>query len=145
MRGEGLNNLIKIGVGALVRDEAGRVLLVKHCYHSYWYDKWILPGGMLEAGETLADGARREVLEETGLEVSIGRHLITFDRIVKTGNKVELHVVYIDFWAELISGTLRAGDDVGEAKWVEVEQLARIRPAIHVDAQTILQTAGLLV
>lgn len=127
-----------------MRDGAGRVLLVKHGYKSYWYGKWILPGGMLEEGEALAEGARREVLEETGLEVSIGQHLITFDRIVKEENEVQLHVVYIDFWADLIRGTLMAADDVGEARWVEVEQLAGMRGDIHVDAQTILRKAGMM-
>lgn len=52
------------GVGALVVHD-GRVLLVRHD------DRWLLPGGMLEAGETPAVGAGREVREETGIEVRI--------------------------------------------------------------------------
>ncbi|MCR4400523.1 MAG: NUDIX hydrolase, partial [Syntrophomonadaceae bacterium] len=86
---------VRIGVGGLVQDSRGRVLLVKHNYPSYWKDRWILPGGMLNPGETLQQAARREIWEETSLEVEIGPHLITFDRIVSSAGRVLLHVVYI--------------------------------------------------
>jgi ADP-ribose pyrophosphatase YjhB (NUDIX family) len=52
------------GVGAFVKCD-GRVLLVRHD------DEWVLPGGMLEPGETHAEGAAREVSEETGIEIGI--------------------------------------------------------------------------
>ncbi|NPV27457.1 MAG: NUDIX domain-containing protein [Firmicutes bacterium] len=139
-----MNNLIRIGVGALVQDDCNRILLVKHGYRSYWYDRWILPGGMLEPGETLVDCAKREVFEETGLEVVIGPHLITFERIVKTETGVILHVVYVDFWARAIGGILAPGDDVGEAMWAKVEELSKLWPAIHEDTQIILRAANLL-
>jgi len=62
---------IRVGVGALILDGRDRVLLVKHHpsegpRKSFWQGKWIGPGGMLEFGEGLEEGARREVREETG-------------------------------------------------------------------------------
>ncbi|MDH7498234.1 MAG: NUDIX domain-containing protein [Syntrophomonadaceae bacterium] len=133
---------VRIGVGGLVQDSRGRVLLVKHNYPSYWKDRWILPGGMLNPGETLQQAARREIWEETSLEVEIGPHLITFDRIVSSAGRVLLHVVYIDFWATVTAGTLRPGDDVGEARWAHPQELPALKHDIHEDARTILRAAG---
>jgi len=136
--------LIKIGVGALVLDEKKRVVLVKHGYRSYWYGTWILPGGMLEPGETLVECARREVREETGLEVEVGDHLITFERVVRVGGKLRLHVVYIDFWAYSSSQELVPGDDVKEAVWVPVNELSYYYHELHPDTRIILEKAGFI-
>lgn len=136
--------MIKIGVGALVLDEKQRVVLVKHGYKSYWHGTWILPGGMLEPGETLVECARREVKEETGLEAEIGDHLITFERIVRGRQGVRLHVVYIDFWARAWSQELVPGDDVREAIWVPVEKLGYYYHELHPDTRVILEKAGFI-
>ena len=64
---------IMIGVGAVVEDEAGRILLVKHTPQrgGFWQGRWICPGGKLEFGETIEEGIKREVREETQLELSL--------------------------------------------------------------------------
>lgn len=56
----------KLGAAAVIWDDQGRVLLVKHSYGRY---NWELPGGGAEEGESIAETATREVREETGLEV----------------------------------------------------------------------------
>ena len=60
-----------VGIGAIVVDDAGRVLLVKRRYEPL-AGQWSLPGGALEVGETLEAGVAREILEETGLVVDVG-------------------------------------------------------------------------
>ncbi|MBI4491496.1 MAG: NUDIX domain-containing protein [Chloroflexi bacterium] len=62
-----------IGALAIIEDEAGRVLLVKHTYRVQ--RPWGLPGGWIKSAETVEQGLAREVLEETGLEVEVGRVL----------------------------------------------------------------------
>ncbi|NQU08618.1 MAG: NUDIX domain-containing protein, partial [Candidatus Abyssubacteria bacterium] len=92
-----------LAVGAVIRDSEGRIFLVKHKVErgGFWQGKWICPGGKLEPGETLAEGAVREVREETHLEIKLGRMLPAFETIFREGGKMLLHVVYIDFLAEL--------------------------------------------
>jgi 8-oxo-dGTP diphosphatase len=59
-----------VGAAAVIMDSEGRVLLVKHNYGKY---NWELPGGLSEQNESAENTAKREVLEETGLEVSVER------------------------------------------------------------------------
>lgn len=79
---------------------------------------WSLPGGKIEPGETAAEAARREILEETGINARIAGHLgrhaveLEFDRI-------ELDV----FYGLAQSGTLRPGDDAAAARWVRLDEL----------------------
>ncbi len=137
---------IMVAVGAVVQDGKGRVLLVKHRPErgGYWAGKWICPGGRLELGETLAEGARREILEETRLEIIIDRMLPPFERIVKEEECTVLHVVYIDFLAQCCSTHITPADDVGEARWVEVERLPGMAEELHEDTRTLLRLAEVL-
>jgi ADP-ribose pyrophosphatase YjhB (NUDIX family) len=75
---------IMIGVGAVIEDKEGRVLLVRHAPQrgGFWQGKWICPGGKLEYGETIERGILREVREETNLEIRLTTPLIAFDRVV---------------------------------------------------------------
>ena len=61
----------RLAAGALLRDSAGRVLLVEPTYK----DVWELPGGTVEAGESPMAACRREVREELGIDVALGRLL----------------------------------------------------------------------
>lgn len=111
-----------LGVGALIF-EGSRILLVergKEPLKGYWS----LPGGVLETGETLKEGIRREVLEETGLHVEPYEVAEIFERIMRDPSGIpEYHYVLIDYLCRVESGTLQAGDDVSAAAWVEMAQL----------------------
>jgi len=61
-----------VGVGAVIVDGAGRVLLVKRRFEPL-AGQWSLPGGAVDVGETLAACVIREMREETGLDVEVGR------------------------------------------------------------------------
>jgi 8-oxo-dGTP diphosphatase len=109
-----------IGVGALII-ENGRVLLVKRG-KAPLLGEWSIPGGMVELGETLRDGAQREALEETGLVVRTTELLGVFDRIVPDdANRIRYHYVLIDFLCETVSGELRASGDAADARWFTQE------------------------
>lgn len=135
-----------IGVGAVIEDGDGRILLVKHVPErgGFWQGKWICPGGELELGETIEEGIKREVREETQLEIDLVTPLHPFDRIVRWDNKVSLHVIYIDYLAGLIGGKLKTGSDVGTAIWVEKKHLPQIWEELHDDTKRLLQIAGII-
>lgn len=116
-----------VGVGAVIVDESGRVVLVKR-RHEPLAGQWSLPGGTLELGETLEAGVAREVLEETGLVVDVGRVVDVFDRILidETG-RVHYHFVLIDYLCTVRGGALTAGSDVADAVWAEVSGLGAYR------------------
>jgi len=135
-----------IGVGAVIEDGVGRILLVKHRPErgGFWQGKWICPGGELELGETIEEGIKREVKEETQLEIDLLAPLPPFDRVVRSGDRVSLHVVYIDYLARVIGGELRPGSDIGEAIWVEKERIPQLLEELHDDTKRLLQIAEII-
>ena len=137
---------ILVAVGAVIQDDKGRILLVKHKRErgGYWQGKWICPGGELEYGEGIEQGIKREVKEETNLEIELTSLLVPFDRIVETGGKTTLHVIYIDYVARLLGGELKVDSDVGEALWVERKNISEIWQELHSDTQRLLQIAGMV-
>jgi len=111
-----------VGVGAIIV-ENGRVLLVKRG-KAPLLGEWSIPGGMLELGETLRQGAEREALEETGLVVRATELLGVFDRIVLDETKRTLyHYALVDFLCEKISGDVQAAGDASDARWFWPEEL----------------------
>ena len=134
-----------MAVGAVIEDNEGGILLVKHKPEKggFWQGKWICPGGKLELGEAIGEGIKREVKEETGLEVELVRPLPAFDRVVKSDGEVSLHVVYIDYVAKLAGGELKVSSDVGEALWVKKDELDQVWGDMHEDTRELLKLAGM--
>jgi ADP-ribose pyrophosphatase YjhB (NUDIX family) len=106
-----------VGVGAVVVDE-GRVLLVRRGTEPL-KGQWSLPGGMLELGESLADGVVREVREETGLMVKPIELIELLDRIHRDGERIRFHYVIADYLCFVVSGVLQAATDADAVRWVE--------------------------
>jgi ADP-ribose pyrophosphatase YjhB (NUDIX family) len=140
------HNAIIVAVGAVIVDAADQVLLVKHVpeRQSFWHGKWICPGGRLQVGEAIEAGILREVWEETRLHIRLSRPLVPFERIIRGEDGVRLHVIYIDYLAETIGGTLQPADDVGEAVWTPRLQLPALGEALHEDTRRLLEIAGLM-
>lgn len=136
---------IIVAVGAIIQDDKGKILLVRHRKErgGYWQGKWICPGGELEFGEEIKEGIKREIKEETNLEIELVTPLIPFDRIVKINEETSLHVIYIDYIARLLGGELKTGSDIGEALWIEKENISKIWPELHEDTQRLLKIAGI--
>ena len=135
---------IFVAVGAVIEDEKGRILLVKHVPErgGFWQGKYICPGGGLKLGESIEQGIKREEAEETGLEIRLTTPLVPFERIVKARGKPTLHVIYIDYLAKLTGGEFRPGSDVGEAIWVSREKITEIWEELHDDTKRLLEIAN---
>lgn len=114
-----------VGVGAIIVKE-GSVVLVKRG-GAPLLGEWSIPGGLLELGETLREGAEREALEETGLSVRAKELLGVFERRIPDDDKrVRYHYILIDFLCEAISGELKASGDAADARWFTAEEVGKL-------------------
>src|ERR1700722_5920571 len=86
-----------VGVGALIHDEQGRVLLIKRKFEPN-KGRWSLPGGLLETGEDPEDAARREVREELGLEAKVEGLLQVANEVIRDDlGRGKFHFVLVDY------------------------------------------------
>lgn len=115
----------RLGVGAVVcRGDA--VLLVRRGAPPF-EGEWAVPGGRVEAGETLAAAAEREVREETGVRIRAGEPVYTFEHIERDRNgALKFHYVVVDLAAEYLAGEPRAGDDARAAAWIDLSAMDRL-------------------
>ena len=115
-----------IGVGAVII-HGDRGLLVRRATEPL-KGEWSVPGGMLELGEKLREGAAREALEETGLQVDVGEVLDVFDSIFTDDDgRTQYHYVLIDFLCRPLAGEAHPGSDVSEVTWATEFDLDRMQ------------------
>jgi ADP-ribose pyrophosphatase YjhB (NUDIX family) len=104
---------VQPAAGAIVFDSARRLLVVRRGRPPA-AGLWSVPGGKCGAGESLADACAREVAEETGLSVAVLRAVGRIERSGPAGVTYDI----TDFDCRLLGGTLQAGDDASDARWV---------------------------
>jgi len=124
-----------VGVGGVVIEE-DRVLLIRRGAEPL-KGQWSIPGGTLELGETLMEGAARELKEETGLDVSVLEMIELFERInfgrgadqawttIEERRRPRFHFVIVDYLCQRISGEAVAGGDVTEVQWAREDELEK--------------------
>ncbi len=114
------------GVGALVfRGE--EVLLIKRGKPPR-EGQWSIPGGAQNLGESVVEAARREVREETGVEIEVKEVIAVVDMVNRDdGGRVKYHYTLVDLLAEWRAGEATAGDDAAEVAWVPLDRLAPYR------------------
>lgn len=119
------------GVGIAVVDDQ-RVLLVQK-RHGPFAGLWGVPGGKIEYGETRVEAARREVFEETGLEIQLGSP-IWIGEAIAPGTDPQWHFTLVDFVARPTGGELRAGDDAADARWFTLDEMRELPLIPEMDA-----------
>jgi len=107
-------------VGAIIKDEAGRLLLIQRG-HEPETGRWSLPGGRIEPGESDEQAVVRETREETGLQVRCGALIGSAER---PGLRGLLDIR--DYAATVTGGALAPGDDAADARWVSPADLAAL-------------------
>jgi ADP-ribose pyrophosphatase YjhB (NUDIX family) len=121
--------------------EGDRVLLIRHRHHASGHSYWLLPGGGQEAGETPEECLRRELREETSLEVAVGEMLLD-DPDMPGGSYQRLHT----YLCRAIGGTARPGYEpeeeaaaeyaIVEVGWVDLRAPATWRLDVQTDPVT---------
>lgn len=108
-----------VGAAAVVRDDAGRVLLVRRGPGATRAGLWSVPAGFVDAGEDVRAAARRELEEETGLVGEIGEVL----QVASNFHDPAKPTVGVWFTARVVGGSLRAGDDADDAGFFSLDDL----------------------
>jgi 8-oxo-dGTP diphosphatase len=108
-------------VGAVIKDGAGRLLLIRRG-HEPGKGLWSIPGGRIEPGESDEAALVREVREETGLVVTAGRLIGAVRRPGGGGSVLDIR----DYAASVTGGALAAGDDADDAVWASAADLDRL-------------------
>lgn len=119
MKAQQLPSNYRVSLKALIRDEKGRILLVKEAGFG-----WGIPGGGVDHGESLEEGLRREILEELGVDVAkasaepvlIKTYFDSYNSIYK------LWLVY----AVELAGEPRAGEDADEIGWFALDEVTSL-------------------
>jgi 8-oxo-dGTP diphosphatase len=106
-------------VGAVIRDQAGRLLLIRR-RNEPGAGLWSLPGGRIEPGETDQQAVIREVREETSLVVTCGALVGTVERPGRAGAVLDIR----DYHAFVTGGAVAAGDDAADARWLTPQETA---------------------
>lgn len=113
-----------VGVGGVVL-LGDRVVLIRRGNEPR-KGEWSIPGGKLELGETLAEGVRREMREETGLDVEVGELIEAFERIYEDPQGLtRFHYVILDFFCRARSDRPLAGGDALELALAGENELNR--------------------
>jgi len=134
-----------VGVGGVIVHR-GRAVLIRRGTEPL-LGQWSIPGGTIEIAETIEEAVRRELREETGLEVRVLELIELFDRIyLENGatpsqdkKKPRYHYVIADYLCELVGGEPRAGSDVTDLAFAREDELDRF--GLTKKARSVLKKA----
>ena len=123
-----------VAVGAIILND-DRIVLIRRGKEPS-RGLWTFPGGAVELGEPVREAVRREVQEETGLEIEVGEVALVLDSVSRDPDgRVQYHYVIIDFYARPVGGALRPGSDVSDVRWAsrrDIESLPMTEKAQEV-------------
>lgn len=110
---------------AIIQKE-NKFLLVKQAKGTYHEGLWVFPGGKVETNETLEQAVKREINEETNLDISVDE--LFHATVLKNEN-----VLVLFFKCKILTGVIKLSDDVEEFVWVASEEMKnyKMRPAMY--------------
>lgn len=108
-----------VGAAVVIRDEAGKILMVKRAEGATRAGFWSVPAGFVDYGEDVREAARRELEEETGLVAEIGDVL----HVASNFHDPNKLTVGVWFSGSVVGGRLQAGDDAEEAEYFALDAL----------------------
>lgn len=134
-------HLPRVGAAAVVENRFGEILLgVRN--KDPQRGKWVFPGGGIKPFESYNDAIRREVLEETGLEIELGSKAMGVYEIINPPNE---HRIIIFSHARAIGGNLKASSDLLSAEFFSPERIrSKMRPLLTATTERVLRDIRIL-
>jgi len=109
----------RIVVGVIIYNKNHEIFLA--CSHK-WNNKWVVPGGHLEIGETLQDCVKREVKEETNIDVSDIELVEIRESIFPKEYHQKRHMVFIDYSCKAKNNEIKLNSELQEYKWINPKE-----------------------
>lgn len=101
----------------------GKILMIKR-KNEPESGKWTIPGGAINIGEKIKDGLKREILEETGVNVDVKNLIDVTEKIAKDNHGViKYHYVIVDYLCEYVSGEIKASSDAQEVRLISYDDI----------------------
>ena len=116
---------IVTSVVAVIVDGDGQVLLTKRSIPPF-QGEWVMPGGKIDLGEPIVEALKREVWEEVGLEVEVGRLIDVFEHVTPGEDNYHFIIIYY-LCTPLYCDVNHNRDEVMEARWVRGDDLAQYK------------------
>ena len=111
-------------VGAIIVRDDGKIFLATS---PKWHGEWIIPGGHVDVGETIAHALKREIMEEVGVVVEPIRLLKVQDFINDPSFHKKKHFIFLDFLCRYVSGEVRLdGVELTDYQWIDPEEALKI-------------------
>ena len=109
----------KVTVGALIFNNQGEILIGRS--HK-WHDKYVIPGGHIEAGETTEEAVKREVKEETNLDVEDVKFVQMQESIFSEHYYLKKHFIFLDFACKAKNDDVKMNEEFQDFVWVTPEK-----------------------
>lgn len=116
---------IVTSVVAVIVDSEDQVLLTKRSVPPF-QGEWVMPGGKIDLGEPIVQALKREVWEEVGLEVEVGRLIDIFEHVTPGDDNYHFIIIYY-LCTPLYCDVTHNRDEVAEARWVGRHELASMK------------------
>ena len=111
-------------VSAIIFNPDNKILL---CKSHKWSNKYVIPGGHIELGEKMEQALKREILEETGLEIYDIKLISLKDSIYNNSFHEKKHYIFIDYICKTDSYDVVLNDEAQEYEWVDLEDIVKIK------------------
>jgi nucleoside triphosphatase len=110
----------ELTVGAVIFNKEDKLLL---CKSHKWNNRYVIPGGHVELGEQLEEALRREIHEETGLEIYDLQLISIMEAINSETFHKKRHFIFIDFLCRSKSDRVTLNDEAQEFVWIDINEI----------------------
>ncbi|HHV26643.1 MAG TPA: NUDIX domain-containing protein [Tissierellia bacterium] len=107
-------------VGAIIFNPDNKILL---CKSHKWNNKYVIPGGHIELGEKMEDALKREIFEETGLDIYDIRLISLKESVFSDTFHMGKHFIFIDYICRTNSYDVTLNDEAEEYEWVDLREI----------------------